>query len=168
MKGLHESAKAQRVYFETNFPSQKVPKYSDFLKNNSPISEEIVTYDVSYQVSYTGMKDDITINPQTFEVIGFKNDASKIETDTMDMIIDAKGEISDNNFTGKTSDAIKNNTTINITPRGLESTSKKPSRNDINRIISGEVIVKKLDTSVNMKNRKGRVGSLKMDIRHFS
>lgn len=166
MKERHMIAKRERDYFKSNFGDGRF-KYSDFLSNKSPLIEKTIVYEVSYQVSYRGQRDDLVSEPKTFYVLGFKGQESNIQRRTMDMVTDAKGQKTEHHLAKGTISAIERSTIVKIKPRGMEESQKKPTVYELNQLIDKQILVKELDSKIKIKNRKGREGTLNLDIRHF-
>ncbi len=167
MREKHAQAKKQRSIFAQKFDKQDLPSYSSFLKRETPLENQIIAYEVSYQVSYRGQVDDITISPQTFLVYGFRNNESQIRENTMNMLIDSKGKITGHNLHPNTAKTIESNADIKIFPRGMEESFKQVPSDIKRQVINQNYVVKELDTTIKMKNKKGRTGDLNLDIRHF-
>lgn len=168
LKQRHLFAREQYNAFQEKFPDKaKNTKYSDFLKDKTPLEKEIVAYEVSYQVSYRGTVDEITINPRTFIVFGFRGQEAEIQNRTMDMVLDSKGTKSNVKLSPNTAQAINDSTQVNIRPRGMEESSRKPNNMEVSKVVQGGFFVKDLDSRVKLINKKGREGELELDITHF-
>lgn len=169
MKRRHALAKKQFNFYSEQFGQEGDFTYSDFLKSENPLTSQLVKYKVSYQVSYRGKTDDFIMNPRTFTVVGFRNEESEIQRRTMDMILDSKGVNTGHHlFPNTISKAVEPNTSIEITPRGIERSEDKFTQNEIGRVLNSRFIVEDLDEVVDFKNSKNRKGELKLDIRHFT
>lgn len=167
MKARHAEAKKQKELFSNKFKDEKQPNYFNFLKGETPLENRIIAYEVSYQVSYRGAVDSINVPSSTFTIYGFKGQENEIEKRTMNMILDSKGKMTGANFAGGTINAIENSTEIRVLPRGMEQSSKKVSRKDLENVVESGFVVKNLDSDLKFTNKKGREGRMKLDIRHF-
>ncbi len=168
MRNRHIIARKQFEVFSERFKNEKDVRYSDFLKERNPLTSQLIKYKVSYQVSYRGKVDDFIMNPTTFTVIGFKNQESEIQKRTMDMILDSKGANTGQHlFPNTITRAIEPNTSINITPRGIERSEESFTNDEIGKVLESKFVVMNLDDKVQFKNSKGRKGELNLDIRHF-
>lgn len=166
MRERHAFAKEQKSFFEKEFGETDL-KYSDFLKSDSPLSNQLVTYDVSFQLSYRGRHGHLDINRQTFQVTGFRGDESQIYNNTMNLVLDSKGKMTNNNFSPNTLTAIEDNIVIKINPRGMEESTRKPSREEIEKVIGSRFTISGLDKDMGIKNKAGTTGKMNLDIRHF-
>jgi hypothetical protein len=171
MQERHNQAKAQRQFFKENFKDQPLPKYSDFLKNETPLEQKIVSYDVSFQVSYRGTSDAFESTPKTFKVFGFVGQEAEIEKRTMNMVLDSKGQMTKANFPSSTLEMIEKNTDVKVSqgikPRGMEKSYDRVSRKQASEVMSKGFYVESLDDSFKFKNKKDREGLMKLDVTHF-
>lgn len=170
MSNRHKESKAMFSYYKENIGTDV--KYSDFLKRDTPLDDEIVSYEVSYQLTYSGESDEIKSTPYTFVVYGRRGQESDIESRTMKMIIDSRGVVTDENFnTGITEKLEKDsNTNIHATPRGMEQVTDRIEReNIVNAITSGsQYHVRELDNTIKFKNKKGGEGEMKLKTEWFN
>jgi len=167
MKQRHEQAKSQRNLFKETYPEEKTPKYFEFLKNDSPLSSRIISYEVSYQLSYRGQQDAILITPKTFTVYGLAGQEHMIQNNTMNMVLDSKGQMTHSHMNNGMLGAIEDNMEIKVTPRGMEESQKRPSKEAIKKVSENGMYAERLDESIKFTNKKGREGNLKLDVRHF-
>ena len=169
MKEKHSLARLEFETYKEKYPkrSEKV-SYSDFLKTETPVSEFYVAYEVSFQVSYTGGKDSIFINSNTFEIYSIDGNRDKIEKQIMNSVLDSKGVKSGVNLHPATISAMEKGFSTNIKPRGIE---RKDIANlsfaEKEAILRNRNVVKGIDSQVDMVNKKGRKGELQLDITHF-
>ena len=168
LRQRHAEAKFQRELYVQRFGEEKVPKYSSFLRNTTPLEEQLVVYDVSFQVSYRGNKDDLLISPVTFKVVGFKTQEQQIRDRTMNLILDSKGSTSKVGFRPNTLKAVEGATQVDVKPRGMEESTANLSKADLRKVAEDRFLVKELDNKVEFSNKKGRKGSMDLDIRHFT
>lgn len=166
MRERHRIAREQRKLYMEKLDKSEKPNYFDFLKNETPLEREIVSYLVSFQVSYTG-RDSIISTPQTFVVYGFKGQESEIQKKTMNMVVDSKGKKTNSNFHPNTIEAVEDNTNVMIKPRGLEHSSQKLEHNKVRQFVENGYYVEGLDTELTFKNKKNREGKMNLDLRHF-
>jgi len=169
MKQRHKVAKLQREYFKEEFPKKDLPSYSEFLKNDSPIREEIIAYEVSYQLNYQGITDDMFIdNSQTFYVYGLKGMEKEIEERSMNALLDSKGENNSMHFNRGTLEMLETKKPVNITPRGMEQAPKKKINDkELRQVIENKIAFDHIPNKIKFTNRKNREGEMKLDITHF-
>lgn len=166
MRERHALAKQQRDFFQDEFG--EAPKYSDFLKSETPLTTKIVTYEVSFQLSYRGETDHLNITPKTFKVTAFEGDQSEIYNRTMSMILDSKGVNTGHHFHPDTIEkAIEPNLNISIAPRGMEESQRRPTADEIKGVINSRFAVSNLDTTLGFSNKRNQKGKMKLDVRHF-
>lgn len=166
MRERHALAKQQRDFFQDEFG--ETPKYSDFLKSDTPLTSKIVTYEVSFQLSYRGETDHLNISPKTFKVTTFQGNESEIYSRTMSMILDSKGVNTGHHFHPNTIEkAIEPNLNISIAPRGMEESQRRPTASEIKGVINSRFEVSNLDTTLGFKNKRNHKGEMKLDVRHF-
>lgn len=164
MKERHLFAKKQQGLYENKFGEKK--DYSSFLRNESPLTRKIVTYEVSYQLNYRGETDSFIINPRTLKIIGYQGDEQAIKGRVMNTIKDSKGDNSGDHLQPGTIDMIDKNLSVDE-PRGMEKKEYTPTRQEINDVISHGVHIKDIDKTITFKNKKGREGVQRLDMRHF-
>jgi len=171
VKQRHQVAKFQQQLYVNKFGEHSLKanglRYSDFLKNKTPLENQIVVYDVSFQISYSGNSESLISNMATFKVIGFRGNETQIKSNTMEMVLDSKGKVTRENFQPNTLNAVENSTQIDIKARGLEESTANLSNIELRNLIEHGNIVKELDETLKFKNKKGREGTMNMDIRHF-
>lgn len=169
MEKRHQLAKMQRDYFKKEFPEKDLPEYSKFLKNDSPIRENIVAYQVSFQLSYRGSNDDMIFQTaHTFNVYGLRGQESEIQEKTMNSVLDAKGESSGDSFKPNTIEMIENNAKVDVLPRGMEQTQKnKLSDKELRQVLQSGIAFDYIPNKIKFKNKKNREGEMKLDLRHF-
>jgi len=171
MKNLHAEAKQQRSYFINNFGETKTPSYSQFLKGETPLNTNIVTYEVSYQLNYTSEFNALIIKPQTFKVVAFEGQEDEIMNKTIEMVKDSKGKNSKAHFNDGALGVINDGLDVKVKrisyPRGMEKSQKKPTREEIQNLIRSGSSISQIDGTVSFTNKKGRSGKMEMDLRHF-
>lgn len=171
LRERHKEAKLQRQFYVEKFGKENTPSYFEFLKRETPLEREVISYDVSFQVSYRGVSNAFESTPKTFRVYGFAGEESEIQKRTMNMILDSKGAITGSNFVGGTLDMIEQNTSVKITrdiyPRGMEESNKKVSRNQTQKIVESGFYVEDLDSKFKFENKNKREGEMRLDISHF-
>lgn len=167
LKLRHQRARQEFDFFKDRYNEDV--KYSDFLKEDSPLKSKIIVYDVSYQVSYRGSAESLLITPTTFRVIGFKGQETEIQKRTMNMVLDSKGRVSKNNLSPNTLNMLDNELRngIQVLPRGMEESTARVNKEDVEKLYSSGFVVRDLDTTIKIKNSKGREGKMDLDIRHF-
>lgn len=165
MKQRHAFAKEQRQFYEKKYGEEI--KYSDFLKTETPLTRRLVTFEVSFQLSYRGESDHLNINPQTFKVTAFEGEESEIYNRTMSMILDSRGINTGSHFQPNTIEMMENNVDIQIKPRGMEESQKRPNRDEVKGVINSGFEVRELDNTINFTNKKGKSGQMRVDMRHF-
>ncbi len=166
MRERHKTAKKERAYFQSQF--RKELPYHEFLRKKSPLAEQIIAYDVSFQISYRGKIDELYITGKTFTVYGLKGSESDIENKAIDMVINSKGKITESPLNKRTITAIENaESGIEVKPRGLEPSGRELSRDKILNVIENKYFVENLDNIVTIKNKKGQKGELKLDTSFF-
>lgn len=171
MKTRHLEAKRQKEYFEKTFGEDTKTSYSDFMKKETPITRNIVTYEVSYQLNYRGEGDSMIIAPKTFKVVAFEGQEHDIYSKTMNMVTDSKGAMTGDNFQSGTIGMIEDNLKVDVKrvqyPRGMERSQKKPTREEVNNLLSTGFSVSAIDKDIKFKNKKGGEGRVNLDMRHF-
>lgn len=192
MKLWHQRAKIQQEIFKNQFPSEKMPSYSEFLKRESKVTKNIVMYEVSFQVNYKGEYEHFVLPKQTFKVFGITNNAHDIEFRTMNMVQTAKGKNSNQMFSPETimmleselspdavekADAKENY--VSAKPRGIERGENiftQPVKNkdelvreieELKTLSFNKYVVKDLDKTYKFSNKNKRTGEMVMDITNF-
>lgn len=169
MRERHRQSKRMFSYYKENVSEDA--SYSDFMRKDTPMSDIIVEYSVSYQLSYSGEVDEIKSKPYTFTVYGLRGEEVEIEKRTMNMLIDSKGGMTKENFNQGVIEKLEqsNNSNVRVLPRGMEQVKNSVERNNIvNFINSGnKYYTKELDTSIKFENKKGREGEMKLDTLWF-
>jgi hypothetical protein len=170
-KEQHARARAKKQLYE-DITGKSDIEYSEFLKNNSPIEEYIEVYNVSFQLSYRGESGSLQINPQTFQVYALKGfeTENEIYQNTMDMVLDMKGEKTNNELPPNTREKLENSVKIEIKPRGMEKTNLTQIKDTSvyeGLVLGGGKYVKNLDNVTTLKNGKGGKSKVKLDITHF-
>lgn len=165
-KERHARAKEQFDLFKARYPNEDT-KYSNFLRINTPLEEKIVTFEVSYQVSYRGTQDIMESTTKTFKVIGFRGQESEIQSRTMNMVLDSKGAKTDYHLPVNSLRAMAQGFNVHILPRGMEESERKANQKEVQEVLEKGFSVSGLDTSFKFKNKKGRTATMKHDIRHF-
>lgn len=67
VKNQHKQARIQREFYEELTGNKG--KYQDFMKNETPLDDQVVVYDVSYQMTYMSNNNNFSVeSPQTFRV----------------------------------------------------------------------------------------------------
>ena len=166
MRSRHALAREQRDFYFDKFGESR--EYSDFLGRETPLTNKIVTYEVSYQLTYRGEFDDLILTPQTFKVIALEGSDADIYNKSMNMFLDSKGETSKNHFASGTLNMIKKNIDIQtkILPRGVEESQRRPDSNELRQFINKGFVVSGID-KIKYTNSKGSKGVNKLDVRHF-
>ena len=167
MKQRHADAKVQREIYSNKFGNESKENYSSFLRKETPLGRQVVIYQVSYQVSYSGAVNTMNSNMTTFEVISFRGNEGEIQNRTMNMVLDSKGTNNDRHLNVGLMNALDNSTDVKILPRGLEETRRNLTSNELNQLKESQFIVNGLDSELKVKNKQNREGSLKLDVRHF-
>jgi len=167
MRERHVMARKQRTFYKKEYGGLSGTSYSDFLKNDSPITRNIVVYDVSFQLNYRGEIDDFKIPKKTFKVVAFENDSHEIYNKTMNMVLDMKGKNSKSHLAVGTNTMIKDNIDIKVNPRGMERSSRKITREEILKVLETGSSISQIDRDLKFTNKKKRDGHLKLDLRHF-
>ena len=145
----------------------------DFFKNNNPLDNQIVIYDVSAQADYDSTQGGIYTQGQTFEVIMFKGfeDNARVEDKTKS----AYGSmvVSGDTFNPNFQAAIENNTNVKMDQvRGLEEVrGRKLSKSDYDKLLQGGIVTNNLNANIKFtKNKKGNRGKdydAKLDLTEF-
>ena len=167
MKQRHKEAREKKKLYEEFYPEEEKKPYSYFLREKTFIDEQIVAYQVSYQVSYRGDIGGIFISPKTFIVYGIAGQENEIYNRTMNMILGAEGNKTGNQLPVGTQEAISRGAEIKVFPRGMEESFKRPKVSQYEQVFEKNFHVENLDSVVEMKNHKNRKGELELDIRHF-
>jgi len=165
MKQRHAHAREQRTYYKTQFGEDV--GYGEFLKNESPLQNKIISYDVSFQATYRGEKNEFEASIQTFKVFGLAGQEAEIERRAMNLVLDSRGEITGKGFNSSLISEIEKSGKATITPRGMEESFKKShlTRTKINNVVETGFIVEELD-KVDVKGKTGK-GKMNLDINHF-
>lgn len=167
MKSYHKHTKLQYDKFQTKFPSKAQDvSYSDFMKKDNPLNRQIVVYKVSYQLNYRGEVDSFIIKNKTIRIVAYKGDEQLIIDKVMNSVKDSKGAYTQEHLQPKTIKMIDDHLSVDQ-PRGLERSHVRPTKNQIREVIEQGVSVSDIDKEIKFTNKKGRVGSLKLDMRHF-
>jgi len=169
MKQKHQLAKAQKQVYESRF--DKIANYKDFLSKDNPLQRSIVTYQVSYQISYIGEFDTIKTKWETLEVTTYEQNKKEIKKKIMNMLLDSRGKLTGDMFNAGAQQVISTNTKIKVTPmiypRGAEQKRVKfRELSEIEDVLSNKYVVKGVD-KMKFTNKKGREGEMKLDFRHF-
>ena len=195
MKLWHQRARVQQDIFKNQFPDEKLPEYSEFLKMESRVIKNIVMYEVSFQVNYQGEYEHFILPKQTFKVYGIANQSHDIEFRTMNMVQTAKGKNSKEMFSPETiemleselsPDAVEKKTEeekesnyISVKPRGIEKGENIFSQpvktkgelvreiEELKTLAFNKYVVKDLDKTYKFTNKKKRTGEMVMDITNF-
>lgn len=169
MKERHEFTRQQRARFSKDY-GEELP-YNEFMKNETPLSDKIIVYDVSYQLNYTGEVDSMIINKQTLKVVAFEGQEEVITNKVMESLTTAKGSNTKHHLSTGTTQMIEDNATIiakpKSYPRGMERSQRKPTKQEIDEVIKYGLSVSNIEDKVKFTNKKGRIGKLDMDLRHF-
>lgn len=173
-KELHYMAKTRRDFFKEKFPEEKVPKYSEFLKNENPVDNRIMAYEVSYQLSYESQKEGLKMKqPRTFTIYALQGlqSADEIYERTKTMVLDMKAKGTTNTLPIGTRGYFDDNDkylNIEVNPRGMEAVeNKKVLAKHYEKILNNDFAVDSLDEEVKIENKKGYESTMKLDITHF-
>lgn len=168
MRARHKEARRQRAFFSEL--SDDETKYSDFLSAESPLEKKIVSYDVSYQVSYKSASNEINIkSPSTFRVyaIGGMNTEDKIFQGTVDAVQNVRGAGTNKKFNSAAQDTIGRNIDVDMNrvdkPRGMEQVDDPKITREIIDGLKGNqgFFVEGKDQVVEVKGKKS---SAKMNV----
>ena len=168
MRQRHALARQQRQQFKSTFGEESTPSYKEFFQNETPYTEKLVKYEVSYQISYRGNTQALETTSKTFTVVGLQGQTSELQERTMNMILDSKGQKTQSNFAVNTLRAVKNSTDITIRPRGLEPSQKDITKDEIAKVSETGFLLENLDDVLEFKNKQGRKGRMSLDTRHFT
>lgn len=171
---LHQKAKARKEVYSKYFGEEEKPKYNEFLKNENPVDKHIEVYDVSYQVSYKSDENALIMETkQTFRVYAIKEfeTESNVYQRTKDMILDMKGQETGQPMNLASRDYFNDNDSylnIKVEPRGLEKQDKRVlNNNNYNQLLQNNYVVDEMDTSFDVKNKKGTRFKQKVNLYHF-
>jgi len=155
-----------KEFYDDEYEKEK-PSYYSFLKLDNPLSQKFAQYHVSYQVTYSGESDDLSFAPKTFEVFGLKNQEQDIEKKTINMLINV--ETGKNTLLAPNSQlAIEKGAYVTIQPRGIEKVDEpKLSLSKQKEILQNNLIIEQLDTNIEIQNRKGKKGKIKLNTNYF-
>jgi len=168
MRARHKEARRQRSFFSELDDSQT--KYSDFLSAETPLERKIVSYDVSYQVSYKSASNEINIkSPSTFRVYAIEgmNTSDKIFQGTVDAVQNVRGAGSNNKFNSAAQDVIGRNIEVDMNrvdkPRGMEQVDAPTITKEVIDGLKGNkgFFVEGRDQQVEVKGKKS---SAKMSV----
>ncbi len=167
MREQHLKARERRDFFSNRFEDKaKNYRYSDYLKTENPADENIVAYEVSYQLSYVSSKNELRMNtPITFIVYAVMNPETdnQIYDRTKNMILDMQGKQSGDKFNPSTRKFLNENDkylNIEIAPRGLEKLERDDfsQRNSYEKLSHSNIFVEEIDKNVELENKSGRGG----------
>lgn len=179
MKLWHERARAQRDIFKNQFPDMQTPSYSEFLKRDTPVTRNIVVYDVSFQVNYKGEYEHFILDKQTFKVFGLAKQEHDIKNRAINMVQTSKGTSSKNMFSPETSVMLDSQLKVDVYPRGIEKSENmfldknvdakdlKQEVEELKTLSFNKYVVRDLDKTFKFKNKKGRTGEMNVDITNF-
>ena len=176
MKQVHAQArKEQQLYQQL---TGKKADYNQFLKQSSPFDESIVAYDVSYQMTYMSMKNNLNISsPETYRVYALNTDniENNIITNTTESVKNLKAS-SGNGFHPDTQKMIESNIKVNVskirTPRGIETPDGKVVYNSeiVEKVKQNGIYVESIDLPVKVeggrRSNKNKV-DMKSDITRY-
>ncbi|MFW6282486.1 MAG: hypothetical protein ACOC1P_00330 [Minisyncoccales bacterium] len=166
LKKHHAQAKTKYELYK-QFVGSKGVSYQDFRADKTPLENQVVAYDVSFQASYRGNVGGIFIALKTFTVFGLRGDEENIQQKTMEMVVTSRGKSTSAMFNPGLADAVEGNLDVKVKPRGMEQSEKKPRIDEYETIFTGGFAVRELDTEMKFKNHKNREGVMKLDIRKF-
>lgn len=180
MKKRHQLAKRRIELYKEKIGKEGY-RYSDFLKNRSPLDKNINIYKVSFQVSYMSEGDEITVDPETYYIytIDDLETEMSILNNTKDMIADMKDQHGKTLNTGLRN-ALRESADIDITKmRGMEKDNEidifnQPNKEDIYKsLLNNNIYVEGIDTGITLKKvdkntRKIKSKSkMKFDLLHY-
>jgi len=172
---MHQRARSKRSFYSKLFPEKSGPKYSDFLKNNSPSDEYIEAYDVTIELEYSSSQSSnfMAIEKNTFTVYAIKNSfvVDSIEQTIKESVINSKGQITNKGFPNKTKTMIYDNLDINIDPqvRGMELKKvKRPPIEAYNTLqTTNKFYSPDINKSITLKNKRGIKFNQNLDLTYF-
>jgi hypothetical protein len=179
MKLWHERAKVQREIYKNQFPDMKLPSYSEFLKKETPVTSNIVVYDVSFQVNYKGEYEHFILPKQTFKIYGLAKQEHDIKDRAINMVQTSKGTTSKNMLSPETSVMLDSQLQVDVYPRGIEKSENifvdkkmdasalKQEILELKTLSFNKYVVRDLDKTFKFKNKKGRTGEMSVDITNF-
>ena len=176
MKNRHALAQKQRQFYKDNFKELETPRYSDFLKTESPVFNNITVYEVSYQMTYTSAENGLSLkSPETFKVYALKGHDS--EKDLINQTAEAVSNMQNDDkeeFNPLSKNLIeselksKNNIKIH-TPRGMEKTEEFKINSKILEGLSYNkgFYTEVLDQNVEVKNKGKNSYKYKVDLNTY-
>lgn len=170
----HARAKKQREFFEK--VSGQKQKYSDFLKNDTPLEKNLLAFTITFGMDYMNSRTnrEFSITQQSFTVYSINGYNNLSESKLRKIIIEKSfGEKEGKNFNTTTQAQMKvgklaKSFTIAVQPRGIEDMTKEKNKDVLNKYIeSGQLfysdeLPEKLEIVSKSSNRGERKTNMKI------
>lgn len=169
----HDRAKEQRQFFEEVTGNKG--RYSDFLRNETPLVQNLVVYDVSYQFTYSSTKNEFSFkSPVTYKIYTIESSqtSGKIYRSTIDAIQNMKDRDGNTLNTGL-KEQIEDKTKVDLSktylPRGMEKGSSASITPDIlDKVIQSKgFYVEPNDEKISVKGKGKSTSEMKSDLSRY-
>ena len=167
----HQSARIQRKLYQDI--TGKDRPHTDFLRNDSPLKDLIVAYDVSYQMDYSSPSQAMRLNNQTFRVYAIRTNNKDFEQEVLDNTIAAVQNMkasSGNGFQTGTQMMIEKNLKVDVRaePRGLERVNDvKLTSEIVDGVARDRFYINEGKQKVKVTNKKGSTAEMSPDLIRF-